>query len=410
MADGKRPAMNYESYILPHKLPPVEPRERHHDPLRNGPDEPFFIRTHQAFEIWFAQVLAEVEHARRLLARPAPYYVPESDMPAIVKHVRRAAGIFNLIREHLPLLETLDTTSFYNFRKHLFGASGTQSFRYREVEWLLGLLDGGLLKYVGQKVALDHRIAGRPISPNQAEYDSLERYRDQWSQCWDGRRRRFVPGLFDALPETDAALRARMVDIRKNGTLRDGALRWLSRTAYPAPRWAAPSARHSDDFAKRFQQAYLAAYAGDLAMMRALQGTAPAEIARAKQEARQRIRFFFRGRDRRSIAFLLQFAHEPMLSWPASFVEALLELEQAVTNWRARHIAMVSRVLGGGRISTLGATGSGLQYLRGTVGKRVFPEIWDARSFLLSQEEASGIYTPRQLSSYGFKHEKRAPE
>ncbi len=201
-----------------------------------------------------------------------------------------------------------------------------------------------------------------------------------------------------------------MTDIRENGSLREHALRWLERTAYPSARNAAPSARNSDDFAGRFRQAYLAAYAGDLAMMKKLQGTSAAEIARAKKEARQRIQYFFRGRDRRSVVFLLQFAHEPMLSWPASLVEALLELEQAVANWRERHIAMVSRVLGGGRISTLGATGSGLQYLRGAVGKRAFPEIWDARSFLLSHEEAAGIYSARQLSSYGFKSEKRAPE
>ncbi len=67
MADGKQP-MNYESYILPHQLPEVRPRE-HGD----GPDEQFFIRTHQAFEIWFAQALAELErHLANLGASEQP--------------------------------------------------------------------------------------------------------------------------------------------------------------------------------------------------------------------------------------------------------------------------------------------------------------------------------------------------
>jgi hypothetical protein len=70
---------------------------------------------------------------------------------------------------------------------------------------------------------------------------------------------------------------------------------------------------------------------------------------------------------------------------------------------------MVARVLGGGRISTLGAAGSGLQYLRGTLPKRAFPEIWDARSFLLSRDEAKGIYSARQLGAFGFLTEKRRP-
>ncbi|MBT7760836.1 MAG: hypothetical protein HN732_26120, partial [Rhodospirillaceae bacterium] len=85
--------MNYETYILPHELPDVRPREIQPDPLLNDPDEQFFIRTHQAFEIWFAQILDEVAYARQLLAQPAPYFVQESDVPAVVKHIRRAAAL-----------------------------------------------------------------------------------------------------------------------------------------------------------------------------------------------------------------------------------------------------------------------------------------------------------------------------
>jgi len=152
MADAKQ-AMNYEIYIQPHRLPEVRPRQDSTDP-----DEQFFIRTHQAFEIWFAQALAELEHARTLLAQPAPAYVPESDMPTIEQHVRRAAAIFDLVSQHLPLLETLKTTSFYNFRKSLFGASGTQSYRFRELEWLMGLLDKDLLDYTQQKLDLERNL------------------------------------------------------------------------------------------------------------------------------------------------------------------------------------------------------------------------------------------------------------
>ncbi len=47
---------------------------------------------------------------------------------------------------------------------------------------------------------------------------------------------------------------------------------------------------------------------------------------------------------------------------------------------------------GGGSISTTGAPSSGLQYLRGTLAKRAFPEIWDAWTFLLGHKEAEGIY------------------
>lgn len=406
--DGK-PAINYEAYILPHRLPDVRPREMQADPLRNNPDEPFFIRTHQAFEIWFAQILDELEHARRLFAQPAPYYVPETDIPAIVRHLRRAAGIFDLVREHLPLLETLDTISFYNFRKHLFGASGTQSYRFREIEWLIGLLERDLLAYTKQKIDLDRRLSGNAAGPAEPEYDSLRDYQEQWRSRWNGRRGRFNAGTFDGLPATGEALRHRMAEIGRDGSLRRHALAWLARTAFPAPRGGRPDARHGDLFAERFEKAYMAAQADDLRRMDALQNVGKGAIARASRAARHRVRFFFRRPERRAIVFLLQFPDQPLLSWPASVVEALMELEEAFANWRDRHIAMVARVLGGGRISTLGATGSGLQYLRATVPKRAFPEIRDARSFLLSRDEAHGIYGVRELGAYGFLTEKRRP-
>jgi len=407
MKPDDTPRMNYESYILPHRLPEVAPRERSGDPLRDGPDEAFFIRTHQALETWFAQILDELGHARRLLAQPAPLYVPESDIPAIVKHLRRASGILDLAREHLPLLETLDTTSFYNFRKHLFGASGTQSYRFREVEWLMGLLEPDLARYCRQKRDLERRLDGAADGPAAREYAALADYQAQWAAAWDGRRGRFRGGAFDELPATGAALAGRMGDLRAEGSLRAHALGWLARTAYPPPRGARPAPRHGDRFAERFERAYMAAHGADLDAMGRLRGLSARQRTATTRAARQRIRFFFRRPERRAIVFLLQFADRPLLSWPASVIEALLGLEEALANWRDRHIAMVARVLGGGRVSTLGAAGSGLQYLSGTLAKRAFPELWDARSFLLSHDEASGIYPPRQLEAYGFLTETR---
>ena len=415
--DDDRAPMNYQTYILPHELPDVRPREVQPDPLSNDPDEAFFIRTHQAFEVWFAQILDELGYARLLLAQPAPYYVPESDIPAVVKHIHRAAAIFDLVREHLPVLETLDTTSFYKFRKHIFGAGGTQSYRFRELEWLMGLLDKELVGYTKQKIDLDNRLAGRPAKkatsaasdPVTQELASLTAYQNQWAARWDKRRKKFVPDGFEGMEAAEAALQSRMVDLQDNGSLRQHAMTWLSRTKFPAPSGGQPQAKHCDLFSEKFQQAYMAAHSSDSRRLADLQGLSKAEIAAVDRQAQQRIRFFFRDPRRRAIVFLLQFAEQPLLAWPASLVEALLELEQAFSNWRDRHIAMVTRVLGGGRISTMGAAGSGLAYLRATLQRRVFPEISDARSFMLSAEEAAGIYSKRQLSTYGFLNEKRAP-
>ena len=59
--------------------------------------------------------------------------------------------------------------------------------------------------------------------------------------------------------------------------------------------------------------------------------------------------------------------------------EALLDHDEAFAHWRARHVLMVERQIGG-KSGTGGS--SGAEYLRGTLGKRFYPELWDVRSQL----------------------------
>jgi len=59
--------------------------------------------------------------------------------------------------------------------------------------------------------------------------------------------------------------------------------------------------------------------------------------------------------------------------------EALLDHDEAFAHWRARHALMVERQIGA-KTGTGGS--SGAEYLRGTLGKRFYPELWDVRSQL----------------------------
>jgi tryptophan 2,3-dioxygenase len=59
--------------------------------------------------------------------------------------------------------------------------------------------------------------------------------------------------------------------------------------------------------------------------------------------------------------------------------EALLDHDEAFAHWRARHVLMVERQIG----SKSGTGGSsGAQYLRSTLGKRFYPELWEVRTQL----------------------------
>jgi tryptophan 2,3-dioxygenase len=57
--------------------------------------------------------------------------------------------------------------------------------------------------------------------------------------------------------------------------------------------------------------------------------------------------------------------------------EALIELDLQLQVWRRRHVLMVERVIGG-RQGTGGSAGAA--YLKTTLDKRAFPELWDVRT------------------------------
>ena len=83
---------------------------------------------------------------------------------------------------------------------------------------------------------------------------------------------------------------------------------------------------------------------------------------------------------RRGSPSLLEIFHDrERLGDLFDLAEALIDHDEAFAEWRARHVLMVERQIGG-KTGTGGSTG--VQYLRTTLGKRFFPELWEVRSQL----------------------------
>lgn len=84
--------------------------------------------------------------------------------------------------------------------------------------------------------------------------------------------------------------------------------------------------------------------------------------------------------ERRSASSLLEiFRDRERYGDIFDLAEALLDHDEAFAHWRARHVLMVERHIGG-KTGTGGSTGA--QYLRTTLDKRFYPELWDLRSQL----------------------------
>jgi tryptophan 2,3-dioxygenase len=59
--------------------------------------------------------------------------------------------------------------------------------------------------------------------------------------------------------------------------------------------------------------------------------------------------------------------------------ESLIEWDERIVTWRARHFVIVERIIGGG---VIGTQGTPVEVLGKLIHKRYFPELWEARNEL----------------------------
>ena len=250
--------MSYGLYL---QVPELLSLQRHaSDPPAH--DELLFIIVHQAYELWFKQMLFELESIRDAML--------EGRIPRARHLLHRVHAIERVLIEQVGVIESMAPQDFLEFRIHLAPASGFQSVQFREIEFLSGLKDSKYLELV----------AG-----DESEMARLKRRLDE-------------PSLWDAF--------CRLLELR------------------------------------------------GLAM--------PGDSVEGRREALLAI-----ARDRRT--YFDEF----------SLSEALLTHDLTFAAWRQRHVLMVERQIGT-KTGTGGSTGA--EYLRSTLTKRFFPELWDLRSYL----------------------------
>ena len=275
--DKKHPpgkgALSYDSYLRVRELTGLQ--HLISDPPHH--DEMLFIVIHQTYELWFKQLLHEVDTIAGMMRT--------GQTLAAARLIGRCVEIQKVLVEQVGILETMTPMDFLAFRDRLAPASGFQSMQFRELEFALGMKDRRYLADHQEDpealARLERRLADPPLP--EAFFDLL-------------RQRGFdTPPLPTKLDEGSEAAGVR--------DRRIAALKGLY---------------------ERFESHY------DL--------------------------------------FLL--------------AEALLDLDAQFQVWRRRHVLMVERVIGGRR-GTGGS--SGASYLKTTLEKRAFPELWDVRTSMGAQ-------------------------
>jgi tryptophan 2,3-dioxygenase len=118
-------AVTYGTYLkLDELLSLQQPRET----LEH--DETLFIVIHQVYELWFKEILHEVDHVKRLLGDDDPHRAQHT--------LKRILTILKVLVAQLDVLETMTPLEFRSFRARLDAASGFQSDQFRALEFELG--------------------------------------------------------------------------------------------------------------------------------------------------------------------------------------------------------------------------------------------------------------------------------
>jgi tryptophan 2,3-dioxygenase len=153
--------LSYGSYLrIPELLALQQPLS---DPPHH--DETLFIVIHQVYELWFKQMLHELDAAVRFL--------DADDRLRVAKAFRRIHAIQRVIEQQVDVLETMTPQEFNAFREHLNPASGFQSAQFREIEFRCGLpMPEAALQHLDVTASERARLERRLREPTL--YDALK--------------------------------------------------------------------------------------------------------------------------------------------------------------------------------------------------------------------------------------------
>jgi tryptophan 2,3-dioxygenase len=324
-------------------------------------DEHLFIVVHQAFELWFKQILFELD---AVLAVMSGDVIAEKEMGTVLSRLLRVSAIQRLLLLQIDVLETMTPLDFLEFRDTLIPASGFQSVQFRLIENKLGLDPHRRLKIKG------------------APYTRVLK------------------------PEHVAVLEASEAE----PSLHDHVDRWLARTPFLSFGDFASSYRHAvadmlagerkmieshpnlDDEARRIQLAMFEQTEEHFASV-----FDPERWAGLVKDRKRRLshRAFM------GALFINLYRDEPILHVPYRFLTTLVDIDEGFTTWRYRHALLAHRMTGG-RIGTGGT--SGQAYLEAAARRHtVFTDLLDLPMFFIPRSALPPL-PPELVEQLDFRY------
>jgi len=306
-------------------------------------DEMLFIITHQTYELWFKQVLHELDAVLAIMGQPV---VPERELGRVLHYLERVSAIQRVLVEQIGILETMTPLDFLDFRDLLAPSSGFQSVQFRHIENKLGLQRTQRVGYnaMSYEAALPAE-ARRKMRAAEGKV-SLFTLLEQWLMRMPFLRFRDYDFWQAYRHNVQAMLAADRAAIGRNEL--------MSREA------KAIQLRELDKTRDNFDTVF------------------DAERYRTLVESGQR-RLSYPAFV--SALMISLYRDEPMFHTPFRLLTALVAVDENLSLWRYRHALMVNRMIGS-KIGTGGS--SGQDYLQRTVeAHRIFTDYFNLSTYLV---------------------------
>ncbi|XP_041461975.1 tryptophan 2,3-dioxygenase-like [Lytechinus variegatus] len=305
-------------------------------------DEHLFIITHQAYELWFKQILFEIDSIIDILGQVP---VDEKNQLVMMNRMERIVQILKLLVDQIYVLETMTPLSFSEFRDYLSPASGFQSFQFRLLENRLGIKPTMRVSYQRRNYASVYSEELQATLKKSEEDPTLLHVVESWLERCPG----LEPEGFNFWEKYNYQVQAFLND-------------YLIRAE------AAESEEERDQILndhKSFKETFDVIL--DTEKYKALLARGDVRIShKALQGA----------------LLISHYREEVRFHQPYQFMTRLMDIDSLLTKWRYNHVMMVQRMIG----SKPGTGGSsGYHYLRSTVSDRykVFLDLFNLSNYLL---------------------------
>ena len=350
--------MHYSDYLQLEKILGAQQPESDKAGV-HAHDEMLFIVIHQAYELWFRQLLYETDSVIDLLGQPT-LNDDSPELQTIVHRLSRCVTILKVLVQQIDIMETMNPMDFQDFRDLLRPASGFQSWQFKLLEARLGL------KY-------EHRF-GQQYYLSQLRQEEIDRIRAAEN----------APSLLNLLNT------------------------WLERMPFlddaaSADFWAEYRRRYQASLAaaeKNNLEAFDLVFFGDTPKAAAPDSANAGDPTATKPtDPTPKPARSLSPTACRSALFIMLYRGYPLLQLPYQLLHQLLEIDEQLSTWRYRHMSMVHRTIGT-RIGTGGSTGR--DYLASALEKHhLFREIAALTSFLIQRKRLPEL-DPRIQQKLGF--------